>query len=63
MGLVQSGLRWMSGETVCELNVSPVVPLLRLIFRTHPLGNNVEFHEHTLNPNNLDLAWRKQMAC
>ena len=27
--------------------------------RTHPLGNIVEFHERTLNPNDLDLAWRK----
>ena len=51
----------MSGETVCELKVSPVVPLQRLVSRTHPLGNIVEFHEHSLNPNDLDLAWRKHM--
>ena len=30
-----------------------------LFNRIHPLGNIVEFHERSLNPNDLDLAWRE----
>ena len=26
----------------------------------HPLGNNIEFHEPTLNPNDLDLPWHDE---
>ena len=39
---------WSSGTfTVCD----------------HPLGNNIEFHRVSSNPNDLGLPWRERITC